>query len=357
VARVSLGLDPLTGLRHRTSVLGKSPEGADDIGNVPGTILAADGPAVGKDPYAYKCCPHGGAEDPDVCHGDQGDRLAYAAGSSLQGAQGAAPILPFAGFALQAAVPVRTRQRGRTARRAPLICQYGIIPLVCGRISIRIYPVAASRMRIDIAVRFDIHGCTVAVMGQLSITMNLGGMFTPLSAEGYALPPITAKVDGPDIPYILGIAISVVHGQPVCTQLTAEQKDGGPPVTRRGLNSLPVDQIVRAVAAQGALHAEHRPGAITYSPVAPEEVGSLLAELAPRRGRRSDPGAKHQLVERVVQSYRDLLAAGVKQPKPTIAKELSISPSYVGSLLAEARRKGLLGAAVPGCAGEELLAD
>jgi len=75
-------------------------------------------------------------------------------------------------------------------------------------------------------------------MGQLRISMNLGAAFTPLRAEGYALPAITARVDDPNISYILDIAVSVVHGQPVCARLTAEQKDGGPPVTRRGLNSL-----------------------------------------------------------------------------------------------------------------------
>jgi hypothetical protein len=136
--------------------------------------------------------------------------------------------------------------------------------------------------------------------------------------------------------------------------LTAGQKDGGPPITRRGLNSRPVDQIVRAVAAQAALHAEHRPGAVTYRPVAPEEASALVAELAPRRGRRSDPDTMNHLIETVVRSYRDLLAAGVKQPKPAIARELSISPSYVGSLLAEARRRGLLGVAIPGRAGEKI---
>ncbi len=207
-------------------------------------------------------------------------------------------------------------------------------------------------MRIDITVRLDIGPRYSGVMGQLRISMHLGGAFAPLQAEGYALLPIAARVDDPNIPYLLDIEVSVVHGQPVCTQLTAGQKDGGPPVTLRGLNALPVDQIVRAVAAQAAVRAEHGPGIVTYEPVAPEEAVSLLAELAPRRGRRSDPDARNQLIESVVRSYRDLLAAGVKQPKPAIARELSISPSYVGSLLAEARRRGLLGAASPGRAGE-----
>ena len=51
-------------------------------------------------------------------------------------------------------------------------------------------------------------------------------------------------------------------------------------------------------------------------------------------------------------AYRELLAADVRQPKPLIAKELSISPSStVGALLAEARQQGLLAAAVPGSSG------
>jgi hypothetical protein len=57
-------------------------------------------------------------------------------------------------------------------------------------------------------------------------------------------------------------------------------------------------------------------------------------------------------MEQVVQQYRDLTRAKVKKPKPDIAKNLTISPSYVGALLAQARHEGLLGPAAPGKAGE-----
>ena len=139
---------------------------------------------------------------------------------------------------------------------------------------------------------------------------------------------------------------------PVCTELAAERRPDGPPVTRRGLNAIPLERLVRLVAAQAAMSATPGDGLITYEPLNLDEARSVFAELTPRRGRRSDPSAREELTRKVVRAYRDLLASGVKQPKPVIAKELSISSSYVGTLLAEARRHGLLGAALPGRAGE-----
>ena len=57
-------------------------------------------------------------------------------------------------------------------------------------------------------------------------------------------------------------------------------------------------------------------------------------------------------MEQVVAQYRELLAVGVRQPKPVIARSLQISLSYVSALLASARREGLLRPAIPGRAGE-----
>jgi hypothetical protein len=184
-----------------------------------------------------------------------------------------------------------------------------------------------------------------------SMHIQFGGEITRIGESGFAMPEAQAEFHGPDLPYDLQMTVAVVHGQPVCTELTAARRDDGPPVTRRGLNALPLDRLVRWVAAQAAMKVTHGLGTVAYEGPG-GDVRSVLAELTPRRGRHSDPAAREDLTRKVVTAYRELLASGVRQPKPAIARELSISPSYVGALLAEARQQGLLGAAIPGRAGE-----
>jgi hypothetical protein len=192
----------------------------------------------------------------------------------------------------------------------------------------------------------------------IKIHMGLSGSeMTPLDISGLAMPPIRAEIDDLALPFRLDIAVAVVHGKPVCTELTAERRPDGPPVTRRGLNAIPLERLVRLVAAQSTLSVTPGEGWISYEPLDLDEARSVFAELTPRRGRRSDPVAREELTQKVVAAYRDLLASGVKQPKPVIAKELSISSSYVGALLAEARRQGLLGTSIPGRAGESPMPD
>jgi hypothetical protein len=187
----------------------------------------------------------------------------------------------------------------------------------------------------------------------LRMSMDMFSEFAALEEPGFALPEtIKAEFDHASLPYLVRLTVSVVHGQPVCTGLTAERRDGGPPVTRRGLNSLPVDRIVREIVAQVVLKTETRPGAISYRPAGAPNAGPVLARLAPRRGRRSDPEARQELIGKVVAAYRELVDSGVRQPKPAIAREFSISQSYVAALLTAARRQGLLGPAIPGRAGE-----
>ena len=183
--------------------------------------------------------------------------------------------------------------------------------------------------------------------------IRIGGAFTALDVAGLALPQAEADIDDPALPYLLHIAVTVVHGKPICASLTAEQRAGGVPVTRRGLNALPVDRLTREIAAHVAMRATVGPGTITYDMMgSPGNIAAVRKELAPKRGRRADPAWRGELLGGVTAAYRDLLKAGIRQPKPHIARELGISQAYVGALLTEARRRGLLGPAIPGRAGE-----
>src|SRR5450759_679309 len=87
---------------------------------------------------------------------------------------------------------------------------------------------------------------------------------TPLDIAGVALSPIKAEIDDPALPFRLDIAVAVVHGKPVCTELAAERRPDGPPVTRRGLNAIPLERLVRLVAAQAAMSVTPGDGLITY---------------------------------------------------------------------------------------------
>jgi hypothetical protein len=163
-----------------------------------------------------------------------------------------------------------------------------------------------------------------------------------------------AHVDDPGLPYKLEVDIGILYGRPVCLALTATQRDGGSPVTRSGLNSLPVEQIVREAAARSSVMLRSSEnGSLLLTPPSREEVAAVEKSLRPRRGRRGDPEARRALLERVARMYKELVGAGVQHPKPPIAGELGYSQSYIGAMVAEARKQGLLGAPPgPGKAGE-----
>jgi hypothetical protein len=138
----------------------------------------------------------------------------------------------------------------------------------------------------------------------------------------------------------------------VCAGLEAFRRPDGMPITRRGLNSLPIERLVREIAAQVPWQKTTGPGYVTYDLIAgADEQTAVRRKLEPRRGRRADPAAHDDLIRRVVTAYRELIPA-TSRPKPHIAAELGVSPSYVAALLREARQRGWLGPAIPGRAGE-----
>jgi hypothetical protein len=183
--------------------------------------------------------------------------------------------------------------------------------------------------------------------------VRVGGDFAALDIPGKVLPTLEAEIDDPELPYVLQVTVRVVHGKPFCQSLAASTREGGRPVTRRGLNSLPVEHLVREIAAAAAWKMETGPGYVAYDLIAgSSERAAVRRQLSPRRGPQPDPAAHDALIRRAVDAYRDLLAEEIRKPKPVIAKELGISQTYVASLLREARKRGWLGPAIPGRAGE-----
>jgi hypothetical protein len=189
-------------------------------------------------------------------------------------------------------------------------------------------------------------------MVQLRLKGDFFGSLTPMGSGAYALGDVQCEVEGDEVAYRLEMTVQVIHGKPVCTSLVAHQRPGGMPVTRRGLNSLPIEQLVRQIATMMAIQVTHGDGVVKYNPVDQTGANKVFAELAPKRGRRADPDDRRRRVEQAVGAYKDLTANRIKHPKPLIAREMRTSVSTVASLLAEGRRLGLLGPARPGRAGE-----
>ena len=167
----------------------------------------------------------------------------------------------------------------------------------------------------------------------------LGDKSTGRALPGGAILMSAIKVDVTDgeegVQYDLQLEIDVVHGHPVCTVCTIQQRDGGPPVMRSGLAALPLDRLIRRAVKEAAIDPEAE-SLLAGLPV--DRTAALEKGLVPRRGRRGNPDAQRQLIETVAAMYRDLTGRGVKKPKPQIARALGYSPSYIGALVGEARK-------------------
>jgi hypothetical protein len=155
-------------------------------------------------------------------------------------------------------------------------------------------------------------------------------------ADGSHYPTVGSfLVDDATLPYIVTVHLGVAAGKPICRKLTAEQRSGGAPVTRRGLNAIPIGRIIEEVAQRWAIQINESAKTARFSTTG--EKDRIKQSMRPDRGRRGDPDARRLLVERVATLYNELVEQQIKHPKPAIAKELGYSASYIGALVAEAR--------------------
>jgi hypothetical protein len=82
--------------------------------------------------------------------------------------------------------------------------------------------------------------------------MGIESMAPLAGRPDLVVPHLESEFDDPELAYHVRMTIAVVHGKSVCTSITVTRRAGGAPVTRQGLNSLPVNQLVRqAVATRG----------------------------------------------------------------------------------------------------------
>jgi hypothetical protein len=89
---------------------------------------------------------------------------------------------------------------------------------------------------------------------------------------------------------------------------------------------------------------------------AEERTKALIGQWLPREDRdtrqRIVGDHAQQLLERVVDRYRELIDQGERRPRIVIAEEENYTPEHIGRLLVKARKQGLLAPARIGKAGE-----
>jgi hypothetical protein len=155
----------------------------------------------------------------------------------------------------------------------------------------------------------------------------------------------TAEVDNPEAPYVAELDLQVgASGDLECRTVTVSQRPGGPPVTARGLRSLPLGQLVQAAAAAGALSvAPGSNGSVVMTPLLGRsaEVDGAY-ELSRARAREGGRGALTD------EHYRKVAAVYTRAERhPTKAVHLHkawapISYSTAARWVGEARRRGYL---------------
>ena len=191
-----------------------------------------------------------------------------------------------------------------------------------------------------------------------------------------------AEVRHPEVPWNVTLTVAVESGRLACEHVAVSRRPGGPPVTSAALRRLPVlallvdaapaeddpetlsarmrarppgweaEDIARQPEAVRARLQLRDPGDYSDPPI-PAAALKVMHRLAQPEKRRRVSG-RDALLREVVDIYLQALKGTNpdRAPRKAVADKLYLSPTYVGKLLVEARKKGLLGPAHVGRAGE-----
>lgn len=181
-----------------------------------------------------------------------------------------------------------------------------------------------------------------------------------------------AAIDDETVPYLLELHLAVHEGEAVCTAARFVQREGGPPITPRGVRTVPLTRYVRAATACAAWRVEEdAAGGVRLMSVSPDgehvedagrsfkltpvatgaEVAAAFEQTRPagERGRRR---LTDEFLEDVAKVYRAALEAGDAAPRRAVQEWQKGAPSQTAARwVAEARRRGFLGETRPGRAG------
>jgi hypothetical protein len=179
------------------------------------------------------------------------------------------------------------------------------------------------------------------------ITVTRTGETQLMPERGVALPlRLEIHVDDSTLPYLVDMDVAIEYGRALCHSLRATRRIDGEPVTNQQLRRIPVEAIVLQAMRDNVWAA---PGGKVEFLVTSADADSVVDELRGRRRRSSSD--REKLKREVVALYKELIPDN-PEPRAAISQAKFISPGYVGRLLSEARRDGLLGPAPVGRAGE-----
>jgi hypothetical protein len=161
---------------------------------------------------------------------------------------------------------------------------------------------------------------------------------------------VVQRVD--DSSRTIHVDVTVQDRRLICTSVG--RAPGSPGLTATDLRTLPVYRLMQRSALFVVAEVEHlESGALALEPSArsDEEATHELPELL---GPQRSPGRpRGDSLTEMVAIYRAELAKGNRAPRPVIAEKMGYpSVGYVGKRLNVARRRGELGPAPSGKAGE-----
>lgn len=151
-----------------------------------------------------------------------------------------------------------------------------------------------------------------------------------------------ATVRSGSLAYDLDLDIQADEAGVHCISVKASQRDGGAPVTVRGLRSLKIDSYLRHSAQLVARKApvEFAEGMFVIRPLTLREREELDAKVANRGGRRVRESISDDRLSEVVAAWRRY--AGTPNALTTAARSVNLSRSHFHRMREAAIERGLL---------------
>lgn len=182
-------------------------------------------------------------------------------------------------------------------------------------------------------------------------------LYPLLGGFGLTMREFRVEIKDPEIGYEVNMVVHAQDGRLCARCISVEQSEAGVPVTGTALRSIPVDAYLGLVLEEArqsgglVVPYEVATGVVTFKLGASAEEWEAFEAAGHRR-------SEVNWLPSVAKAYRDAL--GDPDPRVRVAPtravgtRLHISRGHASRLVAAARKKGLLGPALPGRGGEAL---